>query len=164
MIRLLFLMVCAFVGWPAAAQGPLPVILEADPFERCQTVKEATKEGLSSHKCEADHWPVHATWFVTFDLDIVPTAYNYFSIRGGQKIETVSQSYPELSVCRRFRCTYYSTASLILPFDVLFSDAALRSGLTIKASGGPGDRYLHIEAGRIAAFRAGLIAHQFIQD
>lgn len=155
---LLLVVFSMVLGSPAASQQ---FQHNADPFEPCQTVKEVAEPGLTGYKC-GEGYIDDVTLLVSFDLGTWSAAYDRFTIEGGRELEISGRTYPRVLGCRR-RCTYFSTASINLPLDILFADKARAAGLYIKASGGPRAVMLHIEPRRIAALERALIKAEFIE-
>lgn len=160
MIRIFLLIIGLFAAVPSSAQQ---VVHTRDPYEKCEKVAENTRYGLVSLKCGKDHKPDDATWLITFDLGRWSAPYSRFTILGGRELEIVGVPRASISSCRT-ACIFYQVESIKIPFDVLFSEEALGSGLSIKGVGGPSDVFLQLPAARIQAFRRGLISAGFIED
>jgi hypothetical protein len=153
--------VFALIAVSAAAEPD--VVHIRDPFESCEKVTENERYGLSSLQCGQDSKATSATWLMQFDLGRWSAPYSRFTIFGGRELETVGRPRVSVGSCRR-GCTYFQVESVKIPYDVLFSDEALTTGLQIKAVGGPRDLFLMLSPARIQRFRQGLIAAKFIEN
>lgn len=146
-----------------------PFVHKADPFDKCETVSNARPgifvidRGFTVLKCGGVTDPRAALWSLFFELGSWSGAYDTFTLRGGVELETVGRPHLGVSDCRGPSCSYYSSALIFLPFDVLFSPEVMRDGLEVKAAGGPKPVMLYIAPDRIAALRQALIEANFIQ-